>query len=67
MTKYIWQIIEIFGKNIQLINETLANPDINWLWAPGAGKVDVIITMPLTGNEVTFLLAHKLNATMVIW
>ena len=67
MTKYIWQIIEIFGKNIQLINETLANPDINWLWAPGAGKVDVIITMPLTGNEVTFFLAHILNATMVIW
>ena len=65
--KYMWKVIDIFGKNLQLINNTLANPDINQLWAPGAAKVDMIITMPLTGNEVTFFLAYKLNATMVIW
>jgi hypothetical protein len=27
----------------------------------------MIVTMPMTGNEVSYFLAHKLNATMVIW
>jgi hypothetical protein len=29
-------------------------------------KVDVVVTMPI-GNEIAYFLAHKLNATMIIW
>ena len=65
--EYISKFIEFFEKNLALINRTLAEPSINQLWAPGAAKVDIIITMPLTGNEISFFLAHKLNATMTIW
>ena len=49
------------------MNVTLSQPDISNLWSPGAAKVDILVTMPIAGNEVGFFIAHKLNATFVLW
>jgi hypothetical protein len=29
-------------------------------------KVDIVVSMPM-GNEIAYFVAHKLNATMIIW
>jgi hypothetical protein len=71
MQEPAWQSVLMFSKfldkNIALINDSLSYPDIKAIWAPGADKVDVLLTMPLAGNEIGYYVAYKLNATMVIW
>jgi hypothetical protein len=58
---------KFFEKNLDLVNVTMSQPEIKELWAPGSAKVNLLVTMPLGGNEIGFFVAHKLNATFVLW
>jgi hypothetical protein len=60
-------LFQFFEKNLDLVNVTMSHPEIKELWAPRSPKVDLLVTMPIAGNEIGFFVAHKLNATFVLW
>ena len=49
---------------LKLISQILTNPEVRKILSE---KIDVMISMPVTGNEIAYFLAYKQNASMVLW
>jgi hypothetical protein len=65
--KYFQRILDFFSIQIRIANETLYNSEIKAIWNGIPEPVDTVITAPMTGNEISYYLAHKHNASTIIW
>jgi len=50
-----------------MAGEALKFQEIRDIFEGKTSKIDVVVTMPIIGNEIGFYLGHKFNATVVIW
>jgi len=58
----VWSIIEA---TITANREALSHPDLQTILSDDSIKVDVVMAIPMLGNEAAYYVAHKKNASLV--